>query len=132
MHSVAIWRVLAVWLLTLCVCFGPGSFGVSVALAAEHACGGACPCAGAGVAAHASDHEELGANDPCPDEPCDHDCASDCPSCACSLGTAMAVLPLPLAAQATHAWSMPPVFTFLEAPACGSRTRVFRPPRVRD
>lgn len=133
-------RVVAVWLLTLCVCFGPGRFGASVAFAAPKACGTACPCAGASNGSHAELHAGAAANEACADEhqshpdyrpgdPCSHDCSDQCPTCACSVGAAMAVFPLALTSQTTT-WSRLHIFVAVEAPAWGSRARVFRPPRV--
>ena len=137
-------RVVAAWLLMLCVCFGPGRFGASVAFAAALfpalACGTACPCAGVSKGSHAELHAGAVPNETCageqqshpdyrPGDPCTHDCSDTCPTCACCVGAAMAVFPLALTSQTTT-WSRVHIFAAVEAPAWGSRTRVFRPPRV--
>lgn len=132
-------RVMAVWLLTLCVCFGPGRFGASVALAAPNACA-ACPCAGSGQASHAEAHVDVlekrsetcsdeHAADYRPGDPCSDDCSDQCPTCACCVGAAMAVFPLVLTSHTTS-WSRAHIFVAVEGPVRGLRTRVFRPPRV--
>src|SRR5690606_33702194 len=101
-------RFVAVWLLAVCVCFGPGRFGASVARAVSPGCDTASPCAAASHGASASHsalraaHAELAAKDACAEkqevgaqyrssDPCDGDCAESCPTCACRLGAAMAV-----------------------------------------
>ena len=133
-NVVSAWRVLAVWLLTLCVCFGPGRFGASAAFAASSACE-ACPCDRA-AEPHAPGGEVVTSGDPCAgehanyhqSEPCSHDCSEQCPTCACCVGAAMAVLPLAITSHRLS-WSMARAFVTLDAPALGSRVRVFRPPR---
>lgn len=132
-------RIVAVWLLAMCVCFGPGKFGASAALAAAKACEGGCPCASASDGSHAEARAELDQHDPCGDEgeggshfqpsdPCHSDCSDSCPTCACRLGAALAVLALPATAH-TAAWSFTSLFASVDVVAWGMRTRVFRPPR---
>jgi len=136
-NVVSAWRVLAVWLLTLCVCFGPGRFGTSAAFAASSSCGASCHCEQAAEAAHAATHAgEREVVDPCAGEhanyhqgdPCSHDCSETCPTCACCLGAAMAVLPSAITSHRLS-WSKARMFVTLDAPALGARVRVFRPPR---
>ncbi|HEU5074040.1 MAG TPA: hypothetical protein VFU02_07700 [Polyangiaceae bacterium] len=139
MSTVSAWRLLAVCLLAICVCFGPGRFGASVALAAAPECDSSCPCARASAGEHAQAHAALGQDDTCAGasegsqylqaDPCHDDCSERCPTCACRLGAAMAVLPLAQAAH-TAAWSFASNVVRVARVACGSRTRVFRPPRA--
>lgn len=124
-------RIVAVWLLTMCVCFGPGKFGASAALAAAQACEGGCPCSQA--EAHAehdpcADEAEVGSHYQ-PSDPCHSDCSDSCPTCACRLGAALAVLSLPTTAHPA-AWSFTSLFASVDAVTCGPCTRVFRPPRA--
>lgn len=124
-------RIVAVWLLTMCVCFGPGKFGASVALAAAKACEGGCPCSQAEVHAEhepCADETEAGSHYQ-PSDPCHSDCSDSCPTCACRLGAALAVLSLPTTAHPA-AWSFTSLFASVDAVTCGPCTRVFRPPRA--
>lgn len=131
-------RAVALWLLVMCVCFGPGTFGASAALAVATACEGACPCAVTEPSEPCADEhaaDERAANDQSADagyeatNPSHGDCSDTCPTCACRLGAALAVLDLPRTAPATS-WSLTSLVTPIDTVTLAPRTRVFRPPRV--
>lgn len=138
-HLLDALRVAAVWLLVVCVFFGPAGLGGSSFAAASKTCGVSCPCDEAGHGDHADEREEHAEAAPCDDDaaadsdhddgdPCGDECPDDCPNCGCCLGVAMAVLPRPVtssAAGCTSARVPGPV----DAPASGACTGVFRPPR---
>lgn len=133
-------RVAALLLLTVCLCLGLGRFGAAAAFAASGVSDAPCPCAGApqGSQAQAREAAVDSCDDPCDEagaascaqgDPCQHDCSDTCPTCACSLGGALAVLPFGVTTD-TITWAVAGVFVSIDAPARGSRTRVFRPPRT--
>jgi hypothetical protein len=133
-------RMAALWLLVVCVFLGPAGLGGSIAFASpSRTCAVSCPCDEEVRDPHAGDHEEHADAEPCDDDgdadsehqgsdPCQDDCPDDCPNCGCCLGVAMAVLPLSVASSAV---TSAPARTLapIDAPASGSSTGVFRPPR---
>lgn len=131
-------RWAAVHLLMLAVCFGPaGVFGATLSAAVSEGCGASCPCDeaqfedsgehGDGVAADeaAADHQTSPGHEDC--TPSD-ECPDDCPNCQCSMGAALAVIPLSLTSAVLTSTSVR-LLTPSATPASGARAAVFRPPR---
>lgn len=142
-HLLDALRVAALCLLVVSVCFGPGGLGGSAAFASANTpCGVSCPCDEAGHDDHENEQKDDHADaDPCDDDvgadpehgddgdPCKDECPDDCPNCGCSLGVAMAVLPLPVISRSvghSSARMLAPV----DVPGSGACTAVFRPPRL--
>lgn len=129
-------RMVALWLLVVCVFLGPAGLGGSVGFAStSRTCGVCCPCDDE----VRDPHEEPASAAPCDDDgdadsehqgtdPCRDDCPDDCPNCGCCVGVAMAVLPLSVTSSAV---SSAPARTLapVDAPASGASTGIFRPPR---
>lgn len=133
-------RMAALWLLVVSVLLGPAGLGSSVAFASpSKTCGVSCPCDDGARDAHAGDHDEHAAADPCDDdggadsrhlgsEPRPDDCPDDCHDCGCCLAVAMALLPVSVtwrAVTSASARTLAPI----DAPAAGALTSLFRPPR---
>jgi hypothetical protein len=139
-HIIDALRVAALWLLVVSVFFGPAGLGGSTGFAAtSKTCGASCPCDETVHDDRAGDLEEHAEVDPCEDDvegdsehddgdTCKDECPEDCPNCRCCLGMAMAVFPLSVTSSTaicTSARMLAPV----GAPASGTFTGVFRPPR---
>ena len=134
-------RVSALWLLVVSVFFGPAGLGGSTGFAATlQTCGASCPCDDAVHDDHVGDHEEHAEADPCDEDvgrdsehddgdPCEDECPEDCPNCGCCLGITMAVLPLPVSSSAPSCTSVR-MLAPADAPASGTCSGVFRPPRT--
>lgn len=129
-------RMVALWLLVVCVFVGPAGLGGSIAFASpSRTCGVSCPCDDGDR--HADEHADAA---PCDDDadadsehqgsdPCQDDCPDDCPNCSCCLGVAMAVLPLLSVTSGAVTSASMRMFAPVDAPAIGACTGVFRPPR---
>jgi hypothetical protein len=119
-HILNALRVAASWLLVMCVLVGPAVLGGSVASATSaEACGPACPC-------DDGDVDDAGRDE---GGPCQDNCPDDCPNCACGVGVAMALLPLPVLSRAMSRASTRMIAP-VDAPTKSTGGGVFRPPRA--
>jgi hypothetical protein len=114
-----------------CASVPRGVLGATTLAALSNDCGAACPCDEAPfeeTSEHA-DGEHDDAADPGHDDCAPSDeCPDDCPNCHCSMGAALAVMPVSCSSALLTSTSAQ-VLTPIATPATGTGTAVFRPPR---
>ena len=122
------------WLLALCLFFGPAGVGTSTALAAAmpEACDPGCcdEVAQAHEAHEAEAHDDCedACEGDCEDDPCEDACPEGCHECSCCFSVAVELDCVPQVgpARASAVLSTPEPHS---RPASGTSGSVFRPPR---